>query len=92
MVLDRISGYKISYPVFLDVEGSGGRGEKIDSATRPAVCKAFCNTILIAGYTAGVYAIKTWRSQKMDASALSGYQSWLAQCAAAPTDPGRDAL
>lgn len=45
MVLDRISGYKISYPVFLDVEGSGGRGDKIDSATRTAVCKAFCNTI-----------------------------------------------
>ena len=89
MVLDRISGYKISYPVFLDVEGSGGRGDKIDSATRTAVCKAFCNTIQNAGYTAGVYANKTWLSQKMDASALSGYKIWLAQYAAAPTYTGR---
>ena len=89
MVLDRISGYKISYPVFLDVEGSGGRGDKIDSATRTAACKAFCNTIQNAGYTAGVYANKTWLSQKMDASALSGYKIWLAQYAAAPTYTGR---
>ena len=89
MVLDRISGYKISYPVFLDVEGSGGRGDKIDSATRTAVCKAFCNTIQNAGYTAGVYANKTWLSQKMDAGALSGYKIWLAQYAKTPTYTGR---
>ena len=89
MVLDRISGYKISYPVFLDVEGSGGRGDQIDSATRTAVCKAFCNTIQNAGYTAGVYANKTWLSQKMDAGALSAYKIWLAQYAAAPTYSGR---
>ena len=89
MVLDRISGYKISYPVFLDVEGSGGRGDKIDSATRTAVCKAFCNTIQNAGYTAGFYANKTWLSQKMDAGALSAYKIWLAQYAKTPTYTGR---
>ena len=89
MVLDRISGYKISYPVFLDVEGSGGRGDKIDSATRTAVCKAFCNTIQNAGYTAGVYANKTWLTSKMDAGSLSAYKIWLAQYASAPTYTGR---
>ena len=89
MVLDRISGYKISYPVFLDVEGSGGRGDKIDSATRTAVCKAFCSTIQNAGYTAGIYANKTWLTSKMDAGALSSYKIWLAQYAAAPTYTGR---
>ena len=89
MVLDRISGYKISYPVFLDVEASGGRGDKIDSATRTAVCKAFCNTIQNAGYTAGIYANKTWLTGKMDAGALGSYKIWLAQYAAAPTYTGR---
>ena len=89
MVLDRISGYKISYPVFLDVEGSGGRGDAIDSATRTAVCKAFCNTIKNAGYTPGIYANKTWLSSKMDASALSAYKIWLAQYAKTPTYTGR---
>ena len=89
MVLDRISGYKISYPVFLDVESSGGRGDKIDSATRTAVCKAFCSTIQNAGYTAGIYANKTWLTNKMDAGSLSGYKIWLAQYAASPTYTGR---
>ena len=89
MVLDRISGYKISYPVFLDVEGSGGRGDAIDSATRTAVCKAFCNTIKNAGYTPGIYANKTWLSSKMDAGALSAYKIWLAQYAKTPTYTGR---
>ena len=89
MVLDRISGYKISYPVFLDVEGSGGRGDRIDSTTRTAVCKAFCNTIQNAGYTAGIYANKTWLNDKMDAGSLSAYKIWLAQYAKAPTYTGR---
>ena len=44
-----------------------------------------CNTIQNAGYTAGVYANKTWLSQKMDAKCTEGYKIWLAQYAAAPT-------
>ena len=89
MVLDRISGYKISYPVFLDVEGSGGRGDAIDSATRTAVCKAFCSAIKNAGCTPGDYDYKTWLTSKMDAGALSGYKIWLAQYAKTPTYTGR---
>lgn len=79
MVLDRIAPYTISYPIFLDVEASGGRGDKIDKATRTAVCKAFCKTIANAGYTAGVYANKSWLTDKIDASALSEYKIWVAQ-------------
>ena len=89
MVLDQIRNYKISYPVFLDVESSGGRGDKIDNATRTAVCKAFCATIQNAGYTAGVYSNKHWLETKMDASALSAYKIWMAQYAAAPTYKSR---
>ncbi len=88
-VLEKIKNYKISYPVFLDVEPSGGRGDKIDKATRTAVCKAFCETIQRAGYTAGIYANKTWLNEKMDVSQLSAYKIWLAQYAAAPTYTGR---
>ncbi|MBQ2803940.1 MAG: Ig-like domain-containing protein, partial [Lachnospiraceae bacterium] len=88
MVLDMVSGYKISYPIFLDVEPSGGRADKIDKATRTAVCKAFCKTIQDAGYTAGIYANKTWLTSKIDTSQLSGYKIWLAQYAATPTYTG----
>ncbi|MCM1541478.1 MAG: hypothetical protein NC121_09460 [Blautia sp.] len=89
MVLEQIRGYKISYPVFLDVEPSGGRADSIDVATRTAVCKTFCETIQRAGYTAGIYANKTWFTSKINASELSAYKIWLAQYAAAPTYTGR---
>ena len=46
---------------------------------------AFCKTIQNGGYTAGIYANKTWFESKMNTSALSGYKIWLAQYAAAPT-------
>ena len=78
MVLDRIKGYSLDLPVFLDVEASGGRGDTIDKATRTAVCVAFCETIRNAGYKAGIYANKTWLSSKMDASAFSNYTIWVA--------------
>ena len=88
-VLDRIRGYRISYPIFLDVEPSGGRGDKIDKTTRTAVCKAFCQTIQNASYTAGVYANKNWLEEKIDPAGLAGYKIWLAQYASTPTYGGR---
>ncbi len=89
MVLDQIRGYKISYPVFLDVEPSGGRADSIDRATRTAVCKAFCETIQDSGYTAGVYANKTWLTNKLNVNELGAYKIWLAQYVASPTYNGR---
>lgn len=89
MVLDLVKKYKISYPIFLDVESSGGRADGIDKGTRTAVCKAFCATIQNSGYTAGVYANKTWLNSKIDAGALGSYKIWLAQYAAAPSYGGR---
>ena len=71
------------------MESSGGRGDKIDTTTRTAVCKAFCKTIQDAGYTAGIYANKTWLNEKINTSELSAYKIWLAQYAAEPTYTGR---
>lgn len=89
MVLELIKGYKISYPVFLDVEASGGRADNISKETRTEVIKAFCETIQNSGYTAGVYANKNWLTNKIDTSQLSKYKIWLAQYAASPTYTGR---
>ena len=89
MVLNQVKSYTISYPIFLDVEPSGGRGDSISKETRTAVCKAFCQTIQNAGYTAGIYANKTWLESKLDAGSLSAYKIWLAQYAATPTYTGR---
>lgn len=92
MVLDLIKNYRISYPVFLDVEPSGGRADGISAETRTEVCKAFCQTIQNANYTAGIYANKTWLTSKMDTSQLSAYKIWLAQYASVPTYTGRHDL
>lgn len=89
MVLSLVKGYNISYPIFLDVESSGGRADKIDKATRTAVCKAFCQTIKNSGYVSGVYANKTWFNSYIDAGQLGAYRIWLAQYAAQPTYSGR---
>lgn len=89
MVLELIKGYKVSYPVFLDVESSGGRADGIDKNTRTDVIKAFCETIQNSGYTAGVYANKNWLTNKIDAGQLGRYKIWLAQYASAPTYTGR---
>ncbi len=88
-VLEKVKNYKLSYPIFLDVEASGGRGDKISKETRTQVCKAFCQTIQNAGYTAGVYANKNWFTEKINASELGAYRIWLAQYASTPTYTGR---
>lgn len=89
MVLELIKNYKISYPVFLDVESSGGRADGISVAARTDVIKTFCQTIQNSGYTAGVYANKNWLTNKIDTSKLNQYKIWLAQYASAPTYTGR---
>lgn len=89
MTVALIKNYKISYPVFLDVEASGGRADGLDTATRTQIVNAYCQTIANSGYTAGVYANKTWLNSKLNVGALGGYKIWLAQYAAAPTYNGR---
>lgn len=91
MVLQQVKNYKISYPIFIDVEevAGGGRANNIDKATRTEVIKAFCQTIQNSGYTAGVYANKSWLTEKIDTSQLGSYKIWLAQYAAQPTYSGR---
>ena len=89
MTVNLIKGYKISYPVFLDVEPSGGRADGLDRNTRTKVIKAYCETIRNSGYTAGVYANKTWLESYMNTSELSKYKIWLAQYNSNVTYKGR---
>jgi len=90
MVLSLISGYTISYPVFLDVEPSGGRADGIGTDVRTAVCNAFCQTISNSGYAAGIYANKNWLNEKINAGGIgSSYKVWLAQYVAAPSYGGK---
>ena len=89
MVLGIIRNYSISYPVFLDVETSGGRGagraDQLSVGTRTAVCNAFCRTISNGGYRAGVYANKNWLDNHIDTPQIAGYNIWMAQYHTEPT-------
>ncbi|MDE6420636.1 MAG: Ig-like domain-containing protein, partial [Lachnospiraceae bacterium] len=89
MVLALVQKYRISYPIFIDTEASGGRADRISKETRTAVCRAFCETIRNAGYTPGIYASKSWFNDKLNTSSLSSYKIWLAQYAMKPTYAGR---
>ncbi len=90
MVLMLSKQYKISYPLFIDTEGAGGNGraDGLDKETRTAVCKAFCETIENAGFTAGVYASKSWLENNLDTEEISSYSTWLAQYSSRPTYEG----
>lgn len=81
MVLGQIAPYKVTYPIFIDVEsaGAGARAENLSNDQRTKVIKAFCKTISNGGYTAGVYANKTWFTMKINTSELTSYKIWLAQ-------------
>lgn len=80
MALSLVSGYKLTYPIFIDTEeASGGRANGLDKATRTAVVKAFCRTIQNAGRKAGVYASGSWYKTKLNASELNNYFIWVAQ-------------
>ena len=85
MVIELCKGYGLSFPVYLDVEGSNGRGDTISAEQRTANIKAFCGTIQNAGYKAGVYANKTWFTSKIKTNQITNYKIWLAQYAANPT-------
>ena len=89
MTINLIKNYSISYPVFLDVEPSGGRGDRIDRNMRTKVIKAYCETLRNSGYTAGVYANKTWLNSYMNVGELGSYKIWLAQYNTTPTYSGR---
>ncbi|MBQ4481645.1 MAG: glycoside hydrolase family 25 protein [Lachnospiraceae bacterium] len=92
-VASLVNAADLSLPVFLDVESSansnGGRADPLDPLTRTGIVRAFCEECENLGYSAGVYANKTWMTGKLIMSELSPYTKWLAQYrAAGPTYDG----
>ena len=89
MTLSLIKNYRITYPVYIDVESANGRADGISKAARTSIINAFCQTIRNSGYTPGLYANKNWLTEKINTGALGGCKIWLAQYVAAPTYGGR---
>lgn len=89
MTLSLIKNYKISYPVYIDVEAANGRADGLSAAERTKVVTAFCETVRDSGYTAGVYSNKNWFAEKVNAGEFGNYRIWLAQYTETPTYTGR---
>lgn len=99
-VLRNISDYRVDLPVYFDIEyaentkGFVGRLYKAqiskDKLTR--IAKAFCDTILINGYDAGIYANYDFFKNKLVAEELNNYSLWIAYYSAkgVPTIAGAD--
>ena len=89
MAVSLAKSYHLTYPIFIDTESSGGRGDKVSIETRTAVINAFCKTVQDAGYQAGVYSSKTWYEKYINMSQVGNYKIWLAHYADVPNYAGR---
>jgi GH25 family lysozyme M1 (1,4-beta-N-acetylmuramidase) len=81
-VASKIKNYKLSYPVYIDMEDvSGGRFDKanLTKAQKTSIADTFCNEMESLGYASGVYANKYWLTSVLDSSSLEkNHHIWLA--------------
>ncbi|MCD8190541.1 MAG: peptidoglycan-binding protein [Clostridiales bacterium] len=82
-LLNLISGYTLSFPVWLDLEyydtKRTGRADNLSKANRTQYAVAFLEAIEAAGYDAGVYCNKDFWSDSLDNSQLQTYARWIAR-------------
>jgi len=82
LVLERLNGTALDYPIFIDVEQSGdypyGRSDQLSKTARNEIVTAFCQTVINSGYRAGVYSGQNFFANHIDHAALTQYYIWLA--------------
>ncbi|MBR5337743.1 MAG: hypothetical protein IK152_07145 [Lachnospiraceae bacterium] len=70
------SGGTISLPIFIDMESDEQRAHP---DVQDDVAVAFLNTVRNAGYSAGVYASKSWIESYLHPSKFGAFTMWVAQ-------------
>lgn len=82
-VVNKLQGYKIDLPVFIDSEYSNyehnGRADNISKEQRTLNIIAFCEKIKSAGFTPGVYASDSWFKSMVEFDKLKNYIIWCAR-------------
>ena len=73
-VLRLISGHKLSYPVYFDMEDNSTLGSDFG-----AIAQTFCSTVQNAGYTVGVYANLNWWNNYLTDTRFNQWHRWVAQ-------------
>lgn len=84
-VIRQLDGYKISYPVVVDMESSKQSG--LTNTQRSNIAKAFMDEVKKAGYYPMVYCNTYWYGSQLNTSILAGYDKWIANYGDALTKP-----
>lgn len=83
-VLDALDGAELDLPVYFDIESVTYDIGRLDTADltpeqHTRHCELFCETIIDAGYEAGIYANTYWLTNELDADYLEAkYPIWFA--------------
>lgn len=83
-VLDLIKPIPLDLGIYIDSENcNNGKGRadygKLTKAQRTAIINAFCETIEVYGYMAGVYASQSWFTSCFNMYDLKSYKKWVAK-------------
>lgn len=85
-VLRLIKNYKLSYPVYLDMEDK--KQAKLNRKLLGDIAELFCNQIKKAGYYPAIYANKYWFESILTDSRFNNWDRWIAQYASKCTYQG----
>ena len=76
-VIKNVTGYKVSYPVVIDLEDSSQTSLSKGQIGR--IAKVFCDEIRAAGYTPMLYCNENWYKNYIDISQISDVDKWVAR-------------
>lgn len=80
-IIQQIKGLKLEYPVWVDCEGQSRSAgwTALGKAERTRLMKRWMSNMQAAGYYTGIYLNLDWSRNKVDMSALSEFDVWIAQ-------------
>ena len=80
LVLDRLGGASLEYPIFFDTEpaDTSRRDGNLTKAQRTEIINAFCTTVHNGGYKGGVYSYLNMFKNSLDYFSINMYPIWLA--------------
>ncbi len=76
-VIENLKGYKVSYPVAIDLEDKVQ--EDLSKKELGKIARAFADEVELAGYTPMVYANENWYQNHIDWSLLGDVEKWIAR-------------
>ena len=77
-VLRLVKGYKLTYPIYYDLEETSVRNS-VSKSGIAKIAKAFCDTIEAAGYRVGIYANTDWFTNYLTDPVFNNWTRWVAQ-------------